>query len=646
VQVLEDGLASGDASAPSDDHAVAIDPMLIDRIEILRGPATLLYGSAATGGVVNLIDNRIPTSVPERAVVGLYEARADTAADERSGVLRLDGGGGSFAWHFDGSYRDAGDYDIPGAARRELAEERHHDHDEEHEHDEHHHDEYAEGTLENSFVESQSGTVGANWIANRGFIGASVRLFETEYGIPAPHSHAGHDHDDDHSEEEDSFAFIDMEQKSWSLKAGLEDPAPGFTRATLRLGYRDYQHLEIEMEGDEHGHEHEEDHEHDHSDHDDDHGHDHAHEPTLFDVETFLSRLELRTVPVAGWTGAIGLQIDSQDFKTVGEEIFIAPNQTDTMAVFALQERRVGDFILSFGARLENTDVSVDPGDHSHEHHEGDHHDDHHDDHHHDGHSDVDERSFTTWSASFGTVWEINDLWRTSLNISRAQRAPSATELFADGPHLATFSFEKGTPGLIKETTTAWDLGLRRHSDNLDLELNLFHKDVNNLVYLEDTGEMRDGLTLREFKQDNGQFYGLEALAQWKLHGTGLGDFDLRTGYDLVHGELADGSNLPRISPERLTVGVDWGTGPWRAGVEWQRVFRQDRPAEFEGETPGYNLTHATVAYQFMLGQNWAEIFFQGRNLGDNRARVHTSALREYAPLPGRTFRLGLRGSF
>jgi len=658
VQVLEDGLPSGDASAPSDDHAVGVDPMLIDRIEILRGPATLLYGSAATGGAVNLIDNRIPTSVPERALMGLYEARGDTVADERSGVLRLDGGGGNFAWHFDGSYRDAGDYAIPGAARRELAEEHHHDHD--HDHDDSHHDDHAGGTLENSFVESQSASVGASWIGNRGYIGASFRTFETEYGIPAPHSHAGHDHDeyeeqhehDDHDHdhsEEDSFAFIDMEQKSWDVKAGLEDPVPGFTRATLKLGYRDYQHFEIEMEGDEHGHEHEEDH--DHSD--DDHGHDHMHEPTLFDVETFLSRLELRTVPVAEWSGAIGLQIESQDFKTDGEEIFIAPNQTDTMAIFALQERSIGDFTLSVGARLESTDVSVDPSDHDHEHHDAyhddhhdEHHEDHHDDHHHDEHSDVDERSFTTWSASFGAVWEINDLWRTSLNISRAQRAPSATELFADGPHLATFSFEKGTPDLRKETTTAWDLGLRRHSEHFDLELNLFQKDVNYLVYLEDTREMRDGLTLREFKQDNGQFYGLEALAKWKLHGTDFGDFDLRTGYDLVRGELDDGSNLPRISPERLTIGVDWGTGPWRAGVEWQRVFRQDRPAEFEGETPGYNLTHATLAYQFTFGGNWAELFFQGRNLGDNEARVHTSALREYAPLPGRNFRFGLRGSF
>lgn len=635
VQVLEDGLATGDASAPSDDHAVSLDPLLVDQIEILRGPATLLYGSAATGGVVNVIDNRIPERIPGEPLQGRYEVRGDSVADGRSGVLRLDGGAGNFAWHIDGSYRDAGDYDIPGLARRMLSEEHHDDHDDhrddDHDHDDHDHD---GGTLENSFVESRSGTVGASWIGDRGFVGASFRVFETEYGIPAPHSHGDHDHDherdhehDEHDDEdEESFAFIDMRQRTWNLKAGLDDPLPGLTRATLRLGYNDYRHFEIEMEDEEHGHE---------DDHEDDHDHDHDHEPTLFDLETFQARLELRTAPLAGWAGALGLQFDSQDFVTRGEEAFVPPNQTDSMAVFTLQERRIGDVTLSLGGRIEQTDVSADIEHHDHDH-----------DHDHDGDFDIDDRTFTTWSASMGAIWRINDDWQSSLNFSRAQRAPSSTELFADGPHLATFSFERGDPTLHKETTNAWDLGIHRHSRFLHLELNLFQKDVKNFVYLDDTGEFRDGLAFRQFRQANAEFYGLEALATWRIHDTGLGDFDLRTSYDMVRGQLDEGADLPRISPQRLLVGLDWHTGPWRGGLEWQRVFRQDRVGEFEGETPGYNLTHATLAYQLAVGRNSAEIFLQGRNLGNNEARVHTSSLREFAPLPGRNFRVGLRGTF
>ncbi len=639
VQILEDGLATGDASAPSDDHAVSLDPLLVDQIEILRGPATLLYGSAATGGVVNVIDNRIPEQMPAEPLQGRYEVRGDSVADERSGVLRLDGGAGNFAWHVDGSYRDAGDYDIPGMARRTLAEEHHdeHEHDDHHEDDHDHDDDHGSGTLENSFVESRSGTAGASWIGNRGFVGASFRLFESEYGIPAPHSHAGHDdehaydhdHDEhDEEEEEEAFAFIDLQQKSWNLKAGLDDPLPGLTRATLRLGYNDYRHFEIEMEGDEHGHEEE-----DHDDHD--------HEPTLFDLETFQARLEMQTAPLAGWAGALGLQFDSQDFITRGEEAFIRPNQTDAMALFALQERRIADVTLSLGGRIEQTDVSADAEQHEHEQEHG-----HDDGHGHEGNSDINDRTFTTWSASMGAIWRMSDDWQSTINFSRAQRAPSSTELFANGPHLATFSFERGDPTLRKETTNAWDLGLHRYGTHLHFELNLFQKDVKNFVYLDNTGEDRDGLALRDFRQANAEFYGLEALATWRLHDTALGDFDLRTSYDVVRGELDDGANLPRISPQRLMVGLDWHTGPWRGGLEWQRVFRQDQVAEFEGETPGYNLTHATLAYQLPLGRNSAEVFLQGRNLGNNEARIHTSSLREFAPLPGRNFRVGFRGTF
>ncbi|MFW6340343.1 MAG: TonB-dependent receptor, partial [Wenzhouxiangella sp.] len=126
VRILEDGLSTGDAAAPSDDHAVSLDPMLIDQIEILRGPATLLYGSGAAGGIVNVIDNRIPERVPAEPLSGRFELRGDTVADERSGLLRLDGGSGQFAWHLDGTWRDTDDYEIPGAARREFGEHDHH----------------------------------------------------------------------------------------------------------------------------------------------------------------------------------------------------------------------------------------------------------------------------------------------------------------------------------------------------------------------------------------------------------------------------------------------------------------------------------------------------------------------------------------
>ena len=690
VRILEDGLSTADTAAQSDDHAVTVDPMLVDRIEILRGPATLLYGSGASGGVVNVIDNRIPEQVPSTPFEGRYEVRGDTVADERSGALKLGGGGGNFAWHLDGSWRDADDYEIPAPARREFGHDDDHGHDNDHDHEE------FDGTLENSFVEVLSGTFGASWIGERGFVGASYRRFETEYGIPAPHSHGGHDHDHDSGhdsdhghdsghDDDDEFAFVDMEQNIWNLKAGLNDPLPGFTRATLRLGYNDYTHREIELE--DHGHDNDHDSDHD-SDHGHDDGHDDGHESTQFDVETWQARLEMETAPLAGWEGALGLQFDHEDFVATGAEAFVAPNETGSLALFGLQEQTFGDLTLTVGGRIERSNIEVDRHDNDHDHDHGhghghgmlafggmdgsddhghdDDHDDHdndhdhgddhgdnhgddHDDHHgHEPDFDIEERTFTSWSASVGAIYRITDKWQTSVNYSRAQRAPSATELFANGAHLATFSFEVGDPSLGKETTNALDWTIHRHSENLDVELNLFHKDVSNFIFLEDTGDTRGGFPLRRTRQDNAEIYGFEAQAAWQIHDTGLGDFDLRAGYDLVRAELGDGHNLPRISPQRLTTGLDWHNGSWRAGAEWQRVRRQGRVAEAETPTPGYNLINAQVAYSFDLAQGRApmEVFLQGRNLGDNEARVHTSFLREFAPLPGRNFRLGLRGSF
>lgn len=644
VRILDDGLSTADASAPSDDHAVTVDPMLVDQIEILRGPATLLYGSGASGGVVNVVDNRIPEQVPDTPISGRFELRGDTVADERSGALSLDGGGGNFAWHVDGSWRDSDDYDIPSAARRDLEDDHGDDpgHDDDHDDD---HDDNYDRTLFNSFVESRSGTIGASWIGERGFIGASFRRFETEYGIPAAHGHSdhdddehghdnGHDNDLNHDDEDDEFAFIDMEQNDWDLKAGLLDPLPGFTRATLRLGYNDYTHREIELE--EHGRDNDND-----DGHSDDHDDDHDHEATVFDVETWQARLALETVPLAGWEGAIGIQYDHEDFTARGEEAFVPPNETDSLAIFALQEQRFGDLTLSIGGRVERNQLDAKFDDHDDE---DEHvHDDEHDD---DDHADIDSRTFTNWSASIGAIWHINDLWQSSLNFSRAQRAPSATELFADGPHLATFSFERGDPTLGKETSNAWDLGLHRHSEQFDFELNLFHKDIRNFIFLDDTGEELDGLPLRFARQNNAEIYGFEALGTWQIHGTGMGDFDLTGAYDLVRGKLDGDSNLPRMSPQRLRLGLDWHRGAWRAGTEWVRVFRQDRVADNESETPGYNLFNARVAYSFNLNRADLEVFAEGRNLGDNEARVHTSFLKEFTPLPGRNVRLGLRGRF
>lgn len=670
VRVLEDGLSTADAASSSDDHAVTADPLLVDQIEILRGPATLLYGSGASGGVVNLIDNRIPEAVPVAPLTGGFEVRGNTVADETSGVLRLDGGGGSWAWHLDGSWRDSSDYEIPGVAEREMPhgddhddDDHHDDHGDEH-HDDEHHDDHAGGVLDNSFVESQSATFGLSHIGQRGFIGASVRRYESDYGIPAPHLHAGDEHDahddehgdehdshsddhDDHSDEEFSAA-IDMEQTSYDVKAGLIDPLPGFNRLTFRMGYNDYHHEEVEMAADG-GDAHADDEHGDHDDHDDHDGHSESIHGTVFDIQTTQARLELESQPFAGWVGAFGLQYDDQDFNSVGAEAYVAPNTTESLALFGLQEKTWGDVTVSVGARLERTDIEADLM-HADDHHDDHLGDEHHDDEHHDDHSEFefgqDHREFDAFSSSLGGIWRMNALWQTTLNLSYAERAPSASELFANGPHLATFAFERGSDALDKETSVAWDWGVHRHSANFDFKANAFYKDIDDFIYWADTDDMLDGFPLRLATQADATLYGTEVVATWQIHETSLGDFDVHASHDWVRGKRAGGENLPRISPQRVQLGLDWHAGPWRAGVDWQHAFDQDKTAHGDPETPGYDLVSARVAYRFDLEDVTLTAFVEGKNLTDDEARVHTSYLRDYAPLPGRNFVAGLRGEF
>jgi len=635
VQVLEDSIPAVDASAQSDDHAVSVEPMLIDRIEILRGPATLLYGSGAVGGVVNVIDYRIPERVPTAPLEGRFEWRGSSVADERTGVLRLDGGGGSWAWHVDGSWRDSGDYRIPGPAELD-------------EHDDDHGEGDEEGggsrRLDNSFVESNSGSVGLSWIGERGFIGASYKRFGTEYGIPAPHGH-GDEHEqapvggmrfsgnrllaeEGADEEGEEDVSIDLEQNRFDIKGALERPLPGFSRALLRISYNDYIHREIEQ-----AHESAEAHEMAGFllDEDDEHDQDHDHEGTVFEVDTFNLRLEMQHEPIAGWTGAVGLQYDDEDLGAEGEEAFIPSGNTESWALFTLQERQVGAFTWTLGARVEDTRVRAET---DNDHDDGD-------------HDDLPEsRSFTSVSASAGALWRINGAWQASLNYAHAERAPSQTELFADGPHLATFTFEQGDSTLDTETTNGLDVIVHRHGDFFDFEISAFYNDIDDFIFLAETGEFADGLPVRQANQADAAFYGVEAGAVWQWRDTAFGDFDLNLGYDWVRGRLDRGENLPRISPSRFSAGVDWHLGAARASLDYQRVSRQSDVAPEEAPTDGYDMLDINLGYRFDLGAAGLEAFAGVANLFDEEARVHTSFLKNFAPLPGRNYRFGLRGRF
>lgn len=587
VRVLASGIGTGDVSTTSPDHAVAVDAMGAERIEIVRGPATLLYGSSAIGGVINVIHPAIPEYLPERPLTGAVQLHGGSAAEEKSGAVELGGSFGKIAWHADYGRREAGDYEIPGLAASE---------------EELHEAEPFSGRLENSGVESERGSAGFSWVGERGFVGLSVGRYETLYGIPG-HSHAhGHEHEEPgeegHGEEEhdggEESVTSDLEQTRIDLKGEWQLASGPFRGVKARLGVADYEH--VELEGEEVG--------------------------TRFRNDSWEGRLELPHRALGPFTGAVGVQAARREFSAVGEESFTPPSVTDSWGLFAFEEAATGPVRWQLGLRYERQEARAEA-------------------------TGVPQRSLDGLSASLGWVWSLSEPWSLGLALARSSKLPNAEELFSNGPHAATRSYEIGDPDLDVETSLGLDLSLRRRTGRLTGELNLFWNRFSDFIYEQATGEAIDDLPVYRFTQADAEFYGGELEAHLQLYHVEPHHLELELLADFVRAELREtGQPLPRISPYRYGLALRYQGSHLFARAEVRRVEEQDQVAAFETPTPGHTLVHAAVGYRFFLGDTVHDLVLSGRNLTDELALNHVSFLKEMAPLPGRDLRLTWRVAF
>lgn len=646
VGVLNDGMTSFDASAVSQDHAVPTEPFLADQVEVLRGPTTLLYGSGAIGGVVNMVTNTIPVAMPENGVDGRVLVQGDSAADQRFGAGRLDFGIGDFAFHVDGFVRRTDDYEIPGAADLYPEDDDHDDHEDDHEdeHDDHEddhdeHDEESTGVLENSFLDNEGGSVGVAWIKDDWRVGASWTDYDSHYGIPGAHSHH-HDHDDDHDEHEDDHedehdhedhddehedenVTIRLESQRADAIATKTDPFSGFSRFTLKTNITRYTHTEFE--GEEIG--------------------------TVFDSDTTNARLELEHSPWGDWTGTFGAQWSDNDFVADGAEAFVPPSETRSGALFWVETAEFENWTVDLGLRYEDTSIDSFLLEHDHEHedeHEEDHEDEHeHDDEHGEEHMEPASRDFQPFSASIGAIWHMTDASHLAFNFSHAERAPSSEELFANGPHIATQAFEVGDPDLGTETNTHFEVSWRLHEGPLTAMITVYHDDFDDFIYLVDAGEEVDGLPEYLWSQQDAEFTGGEVEVRWDVGDFTTGHWQLFGFYDAVKGTLKNGGPVPRIPPQRFGLGVDWDNGAWAGGLNWIRAAEHNRTAVNETITPGYDLLNAELSWALPFGERMETVLFvQGRNLLDEDVRNSTSFLKDQAPQIGRNWILGLKAAF
>jgi len=317
VAVLDGGLSTLDAADVSPDHAVPLEPLFAERIEILRGPSTLLYGSNAAGGVVNVIDSRIPETAQEQPLSGAMELRGGSATEELAAAARLDGTAGAMSWHVDGFKRDSGNIEIPGFATA-RAEERP--------------DDEVKGRVINSAGEAEGYAGGLSWIGDHGFIGAAVSRYETTYGLPGPE--AGEEEEADEAPLIAEGPFIELEQTRVDVHGALEF-ANVLESLRFKVARNDYQHQEIEPTGE---------------------------VATTFENDAWEGRVELVHAPMAGLRGSFGVQLSDREFSAVGAEAFVPATETRSLGLFMLEEYALDRALIEFGFRVETTEHKPDNG--------------------------------------------------------------------------------------------------------------------------------------------------------------------------------------------------------------------------------------------------------------------------------------------
>lgn len=600
VRVLEDGIGTLDVSTVSPDHAVGLEPIFAEQVEIYRGPAALLYGSGATGGFVNVVSERIPERLPE-GLSGEAYAHYDSASDGYLTALELDHGIGNLAVHFDAMKRDTNDIDIPGFGPAEPDED------------------VREGTLENSDSDAEAFSGGLSWIGTRGFFGVAISATDNQYGVPG-HSHAHEDeHDDDHDdhdeEEGEEGVRIEQEQLRFDVKGELDAPLPGIERAKLRWAYNDHELAEIEGG---------------------------AEVAALLENREMEGRLELVHAPLGGWRGAFGLQYRDREFESTGEETFLPDANLDTVGVFILEQRDIGDWHLEAGARYEHQWADSFGVDTRHD----------------------------LFNVSVGTSWRFMDDHQVGIAYVHANRAPSIEELFSDGAHLATNTFEIGNADLDKEISNNVDLSIARVAGRWTWQVNAFYNRIDDFIFLQENDLNGDGiadrvepdfagdpagiapadeideLLLVNYSQADAEFYGFEAETVLDLLDDARGHLDLRLWGDYVRARLIGGGDLPRIPPHRFGTTLRWDRGPWSAQLDYMRTGKQASTAALESSTAGFDLLGIDLRYTRRVGgADWTG-FVRATNLFDETARRHVSFLKDEAPLPGRAALVGLRVRF
>ncbi len=562
IRVLQNGLGTLDASTQSLDHAIPVDTLTIDQIEIVRGPMALLYGSSAVGGVVNLVTNRIHYEF-EEGLFSQFLIQGETVNNGPSHAAHLNYGAKRWMFHVDGSTRNLGDVKIPGYARTSKLRQSEPLSNE------------AKNKIPNSYNKQDNIAVAVTRILDRGYYGLSFNHFNTLYGTVV-----------------DQAVSIDMTQNRFEFHSEYR-PESGLVRKwKLKSAQSDYFHKELEANV----------------------------TGTTFTNRGNESRLEALNKS-GDWNGISGLQTQLFNFSAQGNEAFLPSSNNEKISLFTFQQVSFGKNALRFGGRLENQSIEKKSSEKF-------------------GASD--QKGYLGHNASIGHCYDFSKKRTLESSVSYTERSPTFQELYSDGEHVATKTYETGDSHLMKEKATAFEITLKNVSDRHQFSSSLYSQVFNDYIALNPTGQKINGADAYNYEQVEALFYGIDLDHRSELKKYHSGSLFLLNKFDYVRAKnTKNGHNLPRISPPRLTLGLEYVTDKWTSDIESQFVADQTKIAPYETRTQNYITTNLGYTYKLLGNASSVDIFARIRNVFNVEARNHVSTLKDIAPLPGRNIIIG-----
>ena len=608
VKILQQGVETADLSDIGADHAMNVDAFDAGRIEIIRGPSALLYGSNATGGVVNIIDGRVPNERPAGFVEGTVMGRVGSVADERSGGGNISGAFGNLVWRARALVRESGDFSTPEFMPGEE-----------------HHEEGEPAALHLTSVENSGssltrGSFGLSWIGRRGYIGGAVTVHNNDHGVPG-HANHGHeeehgdddhgdddhgdddhgddDHgDEDHADEDQPQEGVgevtgEMTSRTYDLEGAYRFSNTMLRGIRFRAALTNYETAEVEhVEEGEEG------------------------VSTILGRDQLEGRLEVDHVLASNMVGVAGIQIANSEMTIEGTEAFLPDALSTGIGVFALERINLDALRFEFSGRMQWQ--SHDPRE-----------------------SGMTERSFTALSLSGGVNYERSEDIRFSLSWARASKMPDVTELYAQGLHTSTRAVEIGNENLEVETTNGLTIASHIQRDPLTASISAYTNQANNFIYLAPTEREDEGNPVYQMNQAEARISGVEVDARLELLHGQQSHLVLRLWGDYVRGRLVENEqDLPRMPPLRVGAGIRYALGGFGIDFSVKHVADQEQVFPGEMETHGYTMVNAGARYRLVVGSTVQHISLQGTNLTDVLAREHTSFVKGLVPLPGRDLRL------